>query len=309
MDFEPTDDQRAICEAADALLAQHAGPARAAALDAAGGYDHELDRALAAAGFSEVALGPETGFLEATLLCRAVARAAGCVAFGAGAIVAPALLGETLPGPVALARLGDDAPIRFGADARTLLLDCGDEARVVRLEPGMAARVRTNFMWPMGRVKQGPNAGTTVGPGSGPVLRRWWRVALAAELLGAMESALAITLDYVKRRRQFGRAIGSFQAVQHRMALATVMLEGTRWLTYEAAARGAPDEASALAAAHAADAAQLVFRETHQLTGAMGYTREHPLHVFSMRLAALRQEMGGLAAQRREVARARWASA
>jgi alkylation response protein AidB-like acyl-CoA dehydrogenase len=60
---------------------------------------------------------------------------------------------------------------------------------------------------------------------------------------------------------------------------------------------------------HAADAAHLVFRETHQLTGAMGYTREHPLHVFSMRLEALRQEQGGLAAQRREIARARWASA
>ena len=309
MDFEPSDDQRAICEAADALLAQHAGPARAAALDSAGGYDHELDAALASAGFSEAALGPETGFLEATLLCRAVARAAGCVAFGASALVAPGVTGRALPGPVALARLHDDAPIRFGADAKSLLLDCGDEARLLRIEPGTATRVRTNFMWPMGRVKQVAGAGTSLGGGSGAKLRRWWRVALAAELLGAMESALAITLDYVKRRRQFGRAIGSFQAVQHRLALATVMVEGTRWLTYEAAARGAPDESAALAAAHAADAAQLVFRETHQLTGAMGYTREHPLHVFSMRLAALRQEMGGLAAQRREVARARWASA
>jgi alkylation response protein AidB-like acyl-CoA dehydrogenase len=128
-------------------------------------------------------------------------------------------------------------------------------------------------------------------------------------MLGAMEAALAITVSYVQRRRQFGRAIGSFQAVQHRLALCTVQLEGTRWLTCEAAARGAPEEAVAIAAAYACDAAQRVFRETHQLSGAMGYTREHPLHVFSMRLVALRLEHGGAGAHLREIARTRWAGA
>ena len=121
-----------------------------------------------------------------------------------------------------------------------------------------------------------------------------------------MEAALAITVEYVKGRRQFGRAIGSFQAVQHRLALATVQVEALRWLCYEAAAKGTQEEATALAAAHASEAAHLVFRETHQLSGAMGYTREHPLHVFSMRLAALRLELGGPGAHRRDVARARW---
>jgi alkylation response protein AidB-like acyl-CoA dehydrogenase len=43
-----------------------------------------------------------------------------------------------------------------------------------------------------------------------------------------------VTLEYVKRRRQFGRAIGSFQAVQHRLAQCAVQLEGSRWLVYEA---------------------------------------------------------------------------
>jgi alkylation response protein AidB-like acyl-CoA dehydrogenase len=309
VDFELSDDQRAILEAALQLLAQHAGPARAAAQAAAGEYDHALDAALAEAGFAEIAQGPETGFLEATLLVREVARAAGSIAFGAGALVAPGVAGRALAGPVALARAGDPAPIRFGADAKTLLLDAGDEARVLRLEPGMAARIRTNFMWPMGQLRVGAGAGTSLGPGSGARLRAWWRVALAAELVGCMESALAITLDYVKRRRQFGRAIGSFQALQHRLAMARVLVEGSRWLCCEAASRGAPDEASALAAAHAADAAGLVFRETHQLHGAMGYTREHPLHVFSMRLAALRLEQGGASELRREVARARWTAA
>jgi alkylation response protein AidB-like acyl-CoA dehydrogenase len=85
-----------------------------------------------------------------------------------------------------------------------------------------------------------------------------------------------------------------------------VLREGTRWLVYEAAWHAAPAEAAASAAAHAAAAAQLVFAETHQLTGAMGFTREHDLHVFSMRLQALRLEAGGVAGHRAAAAAARW---
>ena len=116
-----------------------------------------------------------------------------------------------------------------------------------------------------------------------------------------------MTLDYVKRRRQFGRAIGSFQAVQHRLAQCAVAVEGSRWLVYEAAsagraARRRPRPPPRIAAA----AAGLVFAETHQFTGAMGFTREHDLHVWSMRLPALRLEAGGVAGHRRAVADERW---
>jgi alkylation response protein AidB-like acyl-CoA dehydrogenase len=145
-----------------------------------------------------------------------------------------------------------------------------------------------------------------LGDGSGASLRRWWRVALAAETLGTMQAALDVTVEYVKRRRQFGRAIGSFQALQHRLAMCTVRIEGARRLTYEAAGLGAPEEAAAVAAAHATDAANEIFRETHQMTGAMGFTREHDLHVFSMRLQALRLELGGASAHRRAIASSRW---
>ena len=57
MDLEPSDDQRAILEAVEALLAQHAGAARALELVRKGDYDFALDRALAEAGFAEIALG------------------------------------------------------------------------------------------------------------------------------------------------------------------------------------------------------------------------------------------------------------
>ncbi len=306
MDFELNEDQRAITDAITSLLVRHAGAKRAVELGPKGGYDDELAAALADAGCFDIAAGEETGALEAVLVVEAIARAAGVVSAGAEVLVAPLVAGRALPGPVALAIAGERAPIRFGAHARTLLLSDGDEARIVEVGAGAASPVKSNFGYPMGRVELPAGAGESLGPGSGPRLRNWWRLALAAEAVGAMGAALDVTIDYVEGRRQFGRAIGSFQAVQHRLAQCAVAKEGSRWLTYEAAHHGAPAERAATAAAHATASARLVFNETHQFTGAMGFTREHDLHVWSMRLWALRLELGGAAGQRRALARARW---
>ena len=307
MDFEPSEQQRAIVEAAEQLLERHAGAARAMELDAKHEADGALEVALDEAGFLDVALGDGTGFLEAALLTEAVARAAGCIPIGARAIVAPGLLGRSVAGPVAVASAETRGPVRFAAEARTLLLDTGDEARVVALEPADAERVRSNFMFPMGRLRVDAGRGDALGPGSGERLRAWWRLGLAAEAVGAMRAALDVTVAYVKRRRQFGRAIGSFQAVQHRLAHCAVQVEASRWLVYETAYDRAPAAAAAATAAYVTHAAERVHAETHQLTGAMGFTREHDLHVWSMRLQALRLEAGGLAGHRTAAARERWA--
>ena len=124
-----------------------------------------------------------------------------------------------------------------------------------------------------------------------------------------MAACLAVTVAYLSERRQFGRTIGSFQAVQHRLANCAIQIEASRWLAREAAFHGAPREATATAAAYALAAAGDVFSETHQLSGAIGFTREHDLHVFSMRLQALRIELGGLGGHRRALAAARWGAA
>jgi alkylation response protein AidB-like acyl-CoA dehydrogenase len=307
VDFEWNDDQRAILAAVDALCAQHAGPARAIELDAKANWDAPLDKALAEAGFAEIALGvPETGSLEGALVVAEVARHAGTLPIGAQVLVAPMLVGRTVPGPVALVSLAHPGPVRFGAHARTALVDCGDAARIVELTPGDGTPVRSNFMLPVGQLALDARRGESLGVGSGEALRSWWRVALAAELYGTMRAALDVTVAYVKRRRQFGRAIGSFQALQHRLAMCAVQVEAARWLAFEAAAQEMPGESAAVAAAYAAEAANDIFREMHQLTGAMGFTREHDLHVFSMRLAALRLELGGASAHRRAVAAQRW---
>jgi len=308
VDFELDEGQRAIAEAIETLLAQHAGVDRAVALEATGGCDAALAKALAESGFLEVALGDETGPLDAALLVEAASAAGAVWPIGAMALVAPLVTGRALDGPVALVDVGRPGPVRYAAHARTLLVfGEGGDARVVSCEPGAVEGVPSWFGFPLGRVAPATLAqGESLGRASGERLLAWWRVGLAAELAGTMRTALAVTLEYLKERRQFGKTIGSFQAVQHRLAECHVVCESARWLALEAAASGAPSEAAATAAAHAAAAAQRVFTETHQLSGAIGYTREHPLHVFSMRLQALRLELGGAPAHRLAAARARW---
>jgi alkylation response protein AidB-like acyl-CoA dehydrogenase len=311
VDFEASPEQRAIQEAVERLLARHAGAQRAALLAAKDEHDAALEAALEEAGFAGVALADEGGPLEAALVVEAVARAAGVVAAGASLLVAPLVAGRRFPGPVALGRAGEDVPLRFGAEARTLLLLDGEEARVLALGPGDAVRVVSDWGYPMGRPTAAAlsRGGESLGPGSGARLAAAWRLALALEMVGTMQAALDVTIAYLSQRRQFGRTIASFQAVQHRLADCAIAVEGGRWLAREAAWQRAPAEACALAAAHAAAAARQVFAETHQLSGAIGFTREHPLHVFTLRLQALRLELGGAAQHRASAARARWLAA
>lgn len=122
------------------------------------------------------------------------------------------------------------------------------------------------------------------------------RVLLSAELLGTARAAFAMTLEYLKTRKQFGRAIGSFQALQHRAVDLHVEIELTsaalaatleRWGEADAIQRAAL--ASALKA-RASDAALKVTRETIQMHGAIAYTDEHDAGLYlhhAMTLAAL----------------------
>jgi len=307
MDYTPTDDQQAILDAVEQLLASHAGAARAIEPNKRGEYDLSLDAVLFAAGFLDMALGQETGPLEAALLVEAVARAAGVVSAAAAALVAPGVVGRALPGPIALARRGGSLLVRFAPHARSLLVDAGDEARWVELAAGDVTPVRSNFGYPLGRLRAAVlEGGTSLGPGSGARLRDWWRVALAVEAAGTMRAALECTVAYLKQRKQFGRPIGSFQAVQHRLADCAILVEGSRWLALEAAWQRAPAEAAVTAAAYAIASARQVFAEMHQLSGAIGFTHEHDLHVWSMRLQALKLELDGAPGHQRAIAQVRW---
>lgn len=106
---------------------------------------------------------------------------------------------------------------------------------------------------------------------------------LAAEAVGAAAGALERTVAYVKEREQFGRAIGSFQAVKHRLADLYVRVEAARSAAYYAAWDPA---AGPLALAQALEAARIVAGEAVQLHGGIGFTWEHEAHLYVKRAAA-----------------------
>ncbi|MFJ9523866.1 acyl-CoA dehydrogenase family protein [Streptomyces cyaneofuscatus] len=105
---------------------------------------------------------------------------------------------------------------------------------------------------------------------------------LAVEAVGAAAGALERTVAYVKEREQFGRAIGSFQAVKHRLADLYVRVEAARSAAYHAAWDPA---AGPLALAQALEAARTVAGEAVQLHGGIGFTWEHEAHLYVKRAA------------------------
>ncbi|WP_329521405.1 acyl-CoA dehydrogenase family protein [Spirillospora sp. NBC_01491] len=122
-------------------------------------------------------------------------------------------------------------------------------------------------------------------------------VALAAEQLGGAQQALDMTVEYAKVRHQFGRPIGSFQAVKHRCADMFVQVESARSAVLNAAeaADERPAElpaAAALAKAYCSDAYLHTAGETIQLHGGIGFTWEHDAHLYFKRAQSSRQLFG-----------------
>ncbi len=114
---------------------------------------------------------------------------------------------------------------------------------------------------------------------------------LAAEQLGLAERALEITLDYVKQRQAFARPVGSFQAIKHRLADVWVAITQARAASrYAAACLADGDQdapvAVALAKAACSDTALLAAQEMVQLHGGIGFTWEHPAHLYLKRAKA-----------------------
>jgi alkylation response protein AidB-like acyl-CoA dehydrogenase len=112
---------------------------------------------------------------------------------------------------------------------------------------------------------------------------------IALEMVGAAQRAFDLTLDYVRQREQFGVAIGSFQAVKHKLTDMFVVLERARATGYFAAATLAEDDprrpsAVAVAKIAAGDCQRLIAKETIQLHGGIGYTWEHDAHLIVKRL-------------------------
>jgi alkylation response protein AidB-like acyl-CoA dehydrogenase len=132
--------------------------------------------------------------------------------------------------------------------------------------------------------------------------------ALTAELVGGMQRTLDITVEYAKMRKQFGKSIGMFQAVQHQCADMYLELESSRSAAYYAGwalEEGAPDAAVAVSIAkmYASDAARTVGNRGIQIHGGMGFTWENDLHLYYKRAKASETAFGDATLHRERIAR------
>jgi hypothetical protein len=109
-------------------------------------------------------------------------------------------------------------------------------------------------------------------------------LATSAQLLGCGERVLADSVTYVKQRKQFGREIGSYQAIKHALADVRIALDFARPLVHGAALGAVPASAAKVACA---DAAYLASRTGLQVHGAIGYTEEYDLSVWLTKIRAL----------------------
>ncbi len=133
-------------------------------------------------------------------------------------------------------------------------------------------------------------------------------VALAAEQVGGAQRCLEMSVDYAKLRVQFGRPIGSFQAIKHKCADMLIAVESARSLAYYAAGCAADDPAelpaaASLAKAYCSEAYFRVAADNIQIHGGIGFTWEHPAHLHYRRAKSSELLFGGPAEHRDQLSR------
>ncbi|MFC0602432.1 acyl-CoA dehydrogenase family protein [Streptomyces palmae] len=280
-----------------------------------------LWRRLAAAGVFALAVPEEYAGLgrlpvELAVACEELGRYAvpgPVVETVAGAMLLGALAGHGKAARAAaeewLPRIADGrAMVTLGApEAGPYVLDAeaADTALVYdgrRLFAGAGCGPARRSVDPARRLHRPGPGGLLLAVGAAPAAAvrdagDWAAFATAAQCLGVGLALLERTVEHVRRRTQFGRPIGSFQAVKHRLADVLIDLEFTRPLLYGAAvalAAGAPTAGAEVAAAKAA-AGEAVYRAARaalQLHGAIGYTQELDLSLWLGKARALRGAWG-----------------
>jgi alkylation response protein AidB-like acyl-CoA dehydrogenase len=257
--------------------------------------------------------------VETTAL--AVPLLAGAVGARDGSGAAERWLGATARGEaaaaVAVGLEGPDVPVA-GADGADLYVLAapggGGGPELHLLEPAAVTVTPVGSLDPtrrLGTVRWEPSVHTRLatGPGAAEAARRTAEraaVATGAVLLGLAEQMISLAAAYAKERHQFGRPIGSFQAVKHLLAGAQVKLEFARPVVYGAAWALDQGESNAAVAAStakacASDAADEAARVSLQVHGAIGYTWECDLQLFLKRAWALSAAWGSAADHRARV--------
>lgn len=301
MDLELSDEQQLLDDALQGLFARHAGHDRLRTLD--GKIDTALIGILAENGYLDVA--EQAGPIEAMLVAEHAADAVAGAPVAARVLIGPLAGFRDLPDLVGLVS-APRALVRFAGQCDAYLVLDGDVAHLASADDVDVEMVETPATYPLGRVQV--RRSESLGEGSGPQLRRAWEIGIATEIGASALAAARFSAVHVRDRHQFGRPIGSFQAVQHRLARCYGLAQATRWLARRAAWHHGDDFLTASAAAFACMTAQATYDNTHQVTGAIGITNEYGLVHWTMRLLALQRELGGGTVHARRVAQVRRAA-
>ena len=233
-----------------------------------------------------------------------------------GAHALPLPLGETMvarallvqaggarpAGSIALARgerLSDGglrcALVRTGQMVQSVLVQAGGEWRLLGTEGAQASpqalALDAALAWSATQVQAAP----VVAVDAAHDLRTLQAAVVAAQMAGALKAVFDRTLQYANERQQFGRPIGKFQAIQHQLAVMSEHVFAAR-MAAQLGCSGAgvvPDRLRvATAKARCSEAALVVSELAHAIHGAIGFTAEYDLQLFTRRLHAWRQTAG-----------------
>lgn len=307
-----SEERQMLRETVAALVDKHASPAAVReAMESARGYDESLWTMLCEqVGVAALVVPEELGGAGGELADAAVVLEE----LGRGLVPTP-LLGTTL---AELALLAADEPdadtleqLAAGSAIGAVVFDPGyvvngdiadvvvgvDEGLLTRWSDVTADAVDT--MDPTRRLAR-VTAGSTVAIGPDPGLADSAAILLAAEQIGAAARCLELTVDYTKERVQFGRAIGSFQALKHRMADLYVAVQSARAVVNDAIAQPTPTSA-ALARLAATEAFTKVAGEAIQLHGGIAITWEHDIQLYFKRAHGSAQLFGTVGDQLRRL--------
>jgi hypothetical protein len=326
MDVRLSTDQQAVRDSAVQVV-DRLGPTTVGQLDDTGRAD-KLDAAVAATGWRELrdaadGDAPLASGVEVALIAEELARGLADVPFtgptlaadlrrrtGAPAATTVETVGlvttlAELAGAVGGTLASEVVAVDAGRSTTALVLVPAAEGHALAEVAVQPLEVRADLTRPTA----GAAAGTPVVPLDGQTrtltaddLAAWTALGLAttsADLVGTMRGAIDLAVEYAGGRQQFGRAIGSFQAVQHLLADALVLMEGSRSIARHAAwaVDALPPaealEAAAMAKAYCARAARTVGEISIQVHGGIGNTWECLAHVFLRRALLSSELLGG----------------
>jgi alkylation response protein AidB-like acyl-CoA dehydrogenase len=319
VDFDLTEDQKEIKSTARQLLTARSPWERVRAAAEGGSYDPALWKELSELGWPGIAVSEEhggggLGAVELAALLEELGYACAATPFLSTAVAAAvidaggsdALKSKWLPGLASgeqTAGLGSRSLAADAADAAVIVLieDDGSVVVVDRADADVEAFESVDPTRRTARVSA--DGGETLGEFTAARIY----AAVAAEVVGVGQRALDMTLEYVKERKQFGVAVGSFQAVSHRCAEMLRGVEATRSTTYFAAWAADADtsrlvEGGALAAAAAASVGRDVAASAIQAHGGIGFTWEADVHWLYKRAQIDAALVGGAGRHRRTLA-------